>query len=207
MYMSGTMKKLDESFYDRTDVLKISKELLGKILITRFDGKLTAGRIVETEAYAGVGDRACHAFGGKRTARMEAVYGAPGTIYIYICYGMHHLFNVVTNKKDIPHVILIRALEPLEGIDIMLERTGKKQLDFSLARGPGNVSRALGMSKAHSGGNLMTGEIYIGDDGLKYKKDQILITKRIGVESAREDAERLYRFIVKGNSYVSAKRS
>ena len=207
MYMPGTIKKLDESFYDRTDVLKISKELLGKILITRFDGKLTAGRIVETEAYAGVGDRACHAFGGKRTARMEAVYGSPGTIYIYICYGMHHLFNVVTNKKDIPHVILIRALEPLEGIEIMLERTGKKQLDFSLARGPGNVSRALGMTKAHSGGNLLAGDIYIADDGLKYKKDQILITKRIGVESAREDAERLYRFIVKGNPYVSAKKS
>lgn len=207
MYMPGTIKKLDESFYDRPDVLKISQELLGKILVTCFDGKRTSGRIVETEAYAGIGDRACHAFGGKRTARMEAVYGSPGTIYIYICYGMHHLFNIVTNKKYIPHVILIRALEPLEGIDVMLDRTGKEQADYSLARGPGNVSRALGMTKAHSGGNLLSGEIYIADDGWKYKKEQILITKRIGVESAREDAERLYRFIVKGNPYVSARKS
>jgi DNA-3-methyladenine glycosylase len=187
--------------------LKISQELLGKILVTCFDGKRTSGRIVETEAYAGIGDRACHAFGGKRTARMEAVYGSPGTIYVYICYGMHHLFNIVTNKKDIPHVILIRALEPLEGIAVMLERTGKRTADYSLARGPGNVSRALGMTKAHSGGTLLTGNIYIADDGLKYKKDQIHITKRIGVESAREDAERLYRFIVKGNPYVSARKS
>ena len=106
MDMSQTMQKLDESFYNRTDVLKISRELLGKILVTRFDGMLTSGRIVETEAYAGIGDRACHAYGGKRTTRMEAVYGPPGTIYIYICYGIHYLFNVVTNKKDIPHVCL-----------------------------------------------------------------------------------------------------
>ena len=207
MYMAGTMKKLSESFYDRTDVLKISQDLLGKVLITNFSGELTSGRIVETEAYAGVGDRASHAFGGKRTSRMEAVYGPPGTIYIYICYGMHHLFNVVTNKVNTPHAILIRALEPLEGIETMLKRTGKKQADFTLTRGPGNVSRALGMAKEHSGGNLLSGEIFIGDDGLRYKKDQIVITRRIGVEYAREDAERLYRFIVKGSPYVSGKKS
>ncbi|HVU83986.1 MAG TPA: DNA-3-methyladenine glycosylase [Puia sp.] len=201
------MQKLDESFYNRTDVLKISRELLGKILVTRFDGMLTSGRIVETEAYAGTGDRACHAYGGKRTARMEAVYGPPGTIYIYICYGIHYLFNVVTNKKDIPHVILIRALEPLDGKEIMLERTGKKKVDYSLARGPGNVSRALGMTTAHTGGNLLSGGIYIGDDGFEYKKDQILVTKRIGVEYAGEDAERMYRFIVKGSPYVSGRKS
>lgn len=207
MYMTGTMKKLSESFYDRTDVLKISRDLLGKVLITNFSGELTSGRIVETEAYAGVGDRASHAFGGKRTSRMEAVYGPPGTIYIYICYGMHHLFNVVTNKVNTPHAILIRALEPLEGIETMLKRTGKKQADFTLTRGPGNVSRALGMAKEHSGGNLLSREIFIGDDGLRYKKDQIVITRRIGVEYAREDAERLYRFIVKGSPYVSGKKS
>jgi DNA-3-methyladenine glycosylase len=205
--MPGTVKKLDESFYDRTDVLKIARELLGKILITRFDGVYTSGRIVETEAYAGIDDRACHAFGGRRTVRTEAVYGAPGTIYIYICYGMHHLFNVVTNKKEIPHVILIRALEPMKGVSVMLKRTGKPEADYSLTKGPGNMSRALGLSKQHSGGSLLSDEIYIADDGLKYKKDQILITKRIGVESAREDAERLYRFMVRGNPYVSAKKS
>jgi DNA-3-methyladenine glycosylase len=205
--MTGTRKKLGEAFYDRADVLKIARELLGKILVTRFDGVYTSGRIVETEAYAGVGDRASHAFGGKRTARSEAIYGAPGEIYMYICYGMHHLFNVVTNKKDIPHAVLIRSLEPLQGISAMLQRTGKPELDYTLTRGPGNLSRALGLNKQHSGGSLLSDEIYIADDGLKYKKGQILVTKRIGVESAREDAERLYRFIVVGNPYVSARKS
>src|SRR5258706_1466041 len=123
--MSHESQKLDPGFYDRKDVLKIARELLGKILVTRWNGIRSAGRIVETEAYAGINDRACHAFGGRRTARSEDLYGSPGTAYIYVCYGMHHLFNVITNKKDIPHAVLIRALEPLEGVDLMLMRTGK----------------------------------------------------------------------------------
>jgi|SRR5664279_1120316 len=205
--MSPNAQKLDFHFYDRKDVLKIARELLGKILVTRFDGVRTSGRIVETEAYAGVNDRASHAYGGRRTTRSEHLYGSPGSVYIYICYGMHHLFNVITNKKDVPHGVLIRALEPLEGVDRMLLRTGKSQLDFTLTKGPGNMARALGMSKLHNGGNLFSDEIFIEDDGWRYKKDQIGITRRIGVESAREDAELPYRFIVKGNLYVSARKS
>ncbi len=205
--MPGNPKKLDRSFYDRKDVLRIARELLGKILVTQWDGVRSSGRIVETEAYAGEQDRACHAFGGRRTTRSEDLYGAPGSVYIYVCYGMHHLFNVITNKKDIPHAVLIRALEPLEGVEHMLNRTGKPVADYSLTKGPGNLSRAMGMSKLHSGGNLFSEEIYIADDGLRYKKDQVIVTKRIGVESAREDAELPYRFIVKGNPYVSAKKS
>jgi len=200
-------QKLDSGFYDRSDVLKIARELLGKILVTRLDGIRSSGRIVETEAYAGVNDRASHAFGGRRTARSEDLYGSPGSAYIYICYGSHHLFNVITNKKDIPHGVLIRALEPLEGMDQMLIRTSKPFADFTLTKGPGNLSRALGISKLHSGTNLFSVEIFIEDDGLRYKKDQIAITRRIGVESAREDAELPYRFIVKGNPYVSARKS
>jgi DNA-3-methyladenine glycosylase len=200
-------KKLDSHFYDRKDVLKIARELLGKILVTRLNGVRSSGRIVETEAYAGVNDRASHAFGGRRTARSEQLYGSPGTVYMYICYGMHHLFNVITNKKDIPHGVLIRALEPLEGVDQMLLRTGKLHADYTLTKGPGNLSRALGMSKIHDGVNLFSEEIFIEDDGLRYKEDQIGITRRIGVESAREDAELPYRFIVKGNPYVSARKS
>ncbi|HCL82862.1 MAG TPA: DNA-3-methyladenine glycosylase [Chitinophagaceae bacterium] len=205
--MPGNPKKLDRSFYDRKDVLRIARELLGKILVTQWDGVRSSGRIVETEAYAGEQDRACHAFGGRRTTRSEDLYGAPGSVYIYICYGMHHLFNVITNKKDIPHAVLIRALEPLEGVEHMLNRTGKPVADYSLTKGPGNLSRAMGMSKLHSGGNLFSEEIYIADDGLRYKKEQVIVTKRIGVEYAREDAELPYRFIVKGNPYVSAKKS
>jgi DNA-3-methyladenine glycosylase len=205
--MSDEPQKLDSGFYDRSDVLKIARELLGKILVTRLDGIRSSGRIVETEAYAGVNDRASHAFGGRRTVRSEDLYGSPGSAYIYICYGMHHLFNVITNKKDTPHGVLIRALEPLEGVDQMLIRTGKPFADFTLTKGPGNLSRALGISKSHSGTNLFSNEIFIEDDGLRYKKDQIAITRRIGVESAREDAELPYRYIIKGNPYVSARKS
>lgn len=205
--MSRNTQKLDSRFYDRKDVLKIARELLGKILVTQFDGIRSSGRIVETEAYAGINDRASHAFGGRRTNRSEHLYGPPGSIYIYICYGMHHLFNVITNKNDIPHGVLIRALEPLEGVEQMLIRTDKPKADFTLTRGPGNLARALGMTKLHNGKNLFSEEIFIEDDGLRYKKDQIGITSRIGVESAREDAELPYRFIVKGNPYVSARKS
>jgi DNA-3-methyladenine glycosylase len=205
--MQGDLKKLDHSFYDRKNVVQIARDLLGKILVTQFDGIRTSGRIVETEAYNGVGDRASHAFGGRRTTRSEHLYGSPGSVYIYICYGMHHLFNVVTNKKDIPHAILIRALEPMEGIDYMLKRTRKPVADYTLTKGPGNLARALGISKMNTGGSLFSEEIFIEDDGLRYKKDQIVITHRIGVEYAGTDAELPYRFIVKGNPNVSAKKS
>jgi DNA-3-methyladenine glycosylase len=205
--MPGNLKKLDHSFYDRKNVVQIARELLGKILVTQFDGIRTSGRIVETEAYNGVVDRASHAFGGRRTARTEHIFGGPGTVYVYIVYGLHYLFNVVTNKKDTPHAILIRALEPLEGADYMLKRVGKPKADFTLTKGPGNLARAMGISKIHTGGNLFSEEIFIEDDGLRYKKDQIVITHRIGVDYAGTDAELPYRFIVKGNPYVSAKKS
>ena len=205
--MNSNVIKLDHNFYDRKNVVQIARDLLGKILVTQFDGIRSTGRIVETEAYNGVNDRASHAFGGRRTSRSEHLYSGPGTAYVYICYGMHHLFNVTTNKKDVPHAVLIRALEPLEGIDQMLKRTGKPIADFTITKGPGNLSRAMGMSKKHTGQNLLSEEIFIEDDGFRYKKNQMLATKRIGVEYALEDAELPYRFIVRGNPYVSAKKA
>lgn len=205
--MPDELKRLDRNFYNRNDVVKIARDLLGKILVTQINGIRTSGRIVETEAYKGVTDRASHAFGGRRTARTQHIYGDAGTIYVYVCYGMHHLFNVVTNKKDIPHAVLIRALDPIQGINDMLLRTGKPLADYTLTKGPGNLARAMGLSKINTGGNLFSEEIFIEDDGLRYKKEQVLITKRIGVKYAREDAELPYRFIVKGNPYVSAKKS
>jgi DNA-3-methyladenine glycosylase len=207
LYMSGNLKKLNHAFYNRKDVVRIAKELLGKILVTQFDSVRSSGRIVETEAYKGVNDRASHAFGGRRTARSEHLYGEPGTVYIYISYGMHHLFNVITNKKDTPHGVLIRALEPIDGVENMLSRTGKPFADYTLTKGPGNLARAMGISKIYNGGNLFSDKIFIEDDGMRYKSNQIVVTKRIGVESAQEDAELPYRFIVKGNPYVSAKKS
>jgi DNA-3-methyladenine glycosylase (3mg) len=197
------MKKLPLNFYERTDVVVIAKDLLGKILVTDFDGSVTAGRIVETEAYVALVDKASHSFAGKRTNRNEHMYAHPGTAYVYICYGMHQMFNVVTNKKNIPDAVLIRALEPLQGVDLMLTRTHKPTLDKTLTRGPGNVGKAMGISKQHSGLHLMDDTIYIMDDGTRYRKNEIGISKRIGVDGAGMDAFLPYRFYVRGNKFVS----
>jgi DNA-3-methyladenine glycosylase len=200
------MKKLDTGFYNRADVVKIAKELIGKVLVTQLAGIITSGRIVETEAYAGAIDRASHAFGGRRTNRTEVMFKAGGTAYVYLCYGIHHLFNVVTNQKDIPHAVLIRAVDPIQGINAMLERTGKKRADYTLTKGPGNVSKALGIHTGHTGWNLLEDEIYIAADDFVANKKDIIATPRIGVDYAGEDAKLPYRFILKNNPYVSGKK-
>lgn len=199
------MKKVPLSFYNRKDVVQIARELLGKIIVTNFNGMITSGRIVETEAYVGIIDKASHSFAGKRTARNEHMYCAAGTAYIYICYGMHQMFNIVTNEKEIPDAVLIRSVEPLKGIDIMLKRTNKKTLDKTLTRGPGNVGKALGISKEYSGLFLLDEKIYLLNDNYKIENENIRISKRIGVESAGRDALLPYRFYLKGNRYVSGK--
>lgn len=199
------MKKLPLTFYKRKDVVTIARELLGKVIITNFDGVTTSGRIVETEAYVAHVDKASHAFGGRRTAKNEHMYAHAATAYVYICYGMHQMFNIVTNEKDVPDAVLIRAVEPLEGIDIMLERTGKQKPDFTLTKGPGNVGKALGIFKKHSGLHLLDDEIYLVDDGCKLKENEIGTSERIGVASAGADALLPYRFYVRGNKYVSGK--
>jgi len=198
------LRKLAFDFYDREDVVQIARDLIGKIIVTKMDGHLTSGRIVETEAYVAITDRASHSFGGKRTQRNEHMYSTAATSYVYICYGMHHLFNVVTNKANVPDAVLIRAAEPLQGIDIMLKRTGKKKLDNTLTKGPGNLSRALGINKIHSG-ILVTGNtIFLADDNWKAGHvNEIAASKRIGIDSAGDDALLPYRFYVRGNKYVS----
>jgi DNA-3-methyladenine glycosylase len=199
------VKKLAVEFYQRKDVIKIAKELLGKILVTNWKGVITSGRIVECEAYAGVIDKASHAWAGRRTGRNEIMYGEGGYAYVYLCYGIHHLFNVVTNSTEVPHAILVRALDPIDGIEKMLQRTDKKKLDHTLTRGPGNVSKALGILTKHSGLSLLGDKIFIGDDGGKYSKKEIASSPRIGVEYAGNDALLPYRFYVKGNPFVSGK--
>lgn len=194
---------LPESFYTRKDVVKIAKELLGKVLVTRFDGVLTSGIIVETEAYAGHSDKASHASGGRRTRRTEIMYGQGGTAYVYLCYGIHHLFNVVTNVQDVPHAVLIRGVEPLEGIDMMLARRRKEVLSASLTAGPGALSVALGIHTSHSGLSLLGPEIWIEDRGIKMAAKDIVTGTRVGVAYAQEDALLPYRFSVKDNKYVS----
>jgi DNA-3-methyladenine glycosylase len=198
------MKKLPVQFYERPNVVAIARELIGKIIVTKLGGVTTSGRIVETEAYFGLTDRASHSYGGRRTARNEHMYAKAGTAYVYICYGMHHLFNVVTNKKDIPDAVLIRAVEPIKGIDQMLKRTGKKIFDNSLTRGPGNAAKALGISKDHSGLDLLKNEIFIAEDDHVLDKKLIGISRRIGVESSGEAALLPYRFYIRGNKFVSS---
>ncbi|MDP9230501.1 MAG: DNA-3-methyladenine glycosylase [Bacteroidota bacterium] len=197
------MKKLPISFYQRNDVLQIARELLGKIIVTKWRGAITSGRIVECEAYAGVTDKASHAAGGRRTNRTEVMYRKGGTVYVYLCYGIHQMFNIVTNATGTPHAILIRAIEPLQGINKMLKRTGKIKLDSTLTRGPGNMGRALGIHTSHTGLSLLSDKIFIADDGFIYDDDEIKTSKRIGVDYAAEDALLAYRFYVKGNVFVS----
>lgn len=199
------MKKLPVSFYQRENILQIAKELVGKVLVTNWNGKVTSGRIVELEAYNGIIDRASHAFGGRRTNRTEIMYAHGGVAYVYLCYGIHHLFNVVTHSKDVPHAILIRAIEPIEGIAEMLVRTRKKKADYTLTKGPGNVAKALGIVTAHSGYSLRSKELFIADDGFVVAAKQLRSTARIGVDYAGDDALLPYRFYLKDNLYVSGK--
>ena len=194
---------LPSSFYEREDVVKVSRELIGKVLVTVFNGICTSGMIVGTEAYAGITDKASHASGGRRTPRTEVMYRHGGVGYVYLCYGIHHLFNVVTNIKNMPHAVLIRAVEPLEGIAAMLERRGKKELKPSLTSGPGALSQALGIAIRHTGVLLSGPKIYIEDRGILIEKKNIIATTRVGVAYAMDDALRPYRFLLKDNPYVS----
>lgn len=199
------LKRLPPSFYQRKNVLQIAKELLGKVIVTKWGNIITSARIVETEAYAGKTDKASHAHGGRRTGRNEIMYAEGGVAYVYLCYGIHHLFNVVTNKDEIPHAILIRAGEPVTGVEEMLRRTGKKKPDNSLTRGPGNLSKALGIYTRHSCISLLDDSLFIADDGFVYKKKEIAVSPRIGVDYAGDDALLPYRFFIKGNPFVSGK--
>ena len=198
------MRKLPLSFYIKNDVLKISTDLLGKVLVTNWDGEYTSGRIVETEAYAGETDKASHASKG-RTARTEVMFNEGGRAYVYLCYGVHQMFNVVTNKQGVPDAVLIRAVEPIAGINIMLKRTGKKKLDETLTRGPGNVGKAFGFHTSQCGLLLTSDELYIADDGFQVTKEMIGSSPRIGVDYAGKHAEWHHRFFLKGNKFVSGK--
>jgi DNA-3-methyladenine glycosylase len=198
--------KLPLAFYRQKNVCVVARALIGKILVSSFNKIITAGRIVETEAYNGAVDKASHAWGGRRTNRTEIMYAPGGVSYVYLCYGIHHLFNVVTNVADVPHAVLIRGVEPLRGIEHMLQRTGKQKPDNTLTRGPGNVSKAMGIYTQHTGMDLLGDELFIVDDGFSIKPSQIIVTPRIGVDYAGKDAQLPYRFIVKDNPYVSGKK-
>jgi DNA-3-methyladenine glycosylase len=189
-------KKLSPEFYQRDDVLQIAEELIGKFLVTNIDGTITSGMIAEVEAYNGVIDKASHAYNNRRTKRNEVMYGEGGVSYVYLCYGIHQLFNVVTNIKDIPHAILIRAIVPTDGIDKILYRR-KQKLNKKTADGPGTLSTALGIKTEHSGLPLIGNKIWIEDRGVKFNKKDIVTSPRIGVDYAGEDAKLPYRYRLK----------
>ena len=197
------MTTLTRRFYTRPDVVQIARDLLGKQIFTRIDGIITSGIICDTEAYAGTTDRASHACGGRRPGRTEGMYALGGTAYVYLCYGMHSLFNIVTNLQDIPHAVLIRGIVPVDGIDVMLSRSGKVKLTKDSGIGPGKVSKLLGIHYSHSGLDLVTNKenrmapaIWIEDKEIKIDSGKILTGPRIGVEYAGEDALLPYRFSV-----------
>lgn len=199
------MSILPKSFYTRTDVLRVSKDLLGKLLVTKFEDVLTAGTIVETEAYRAPDDKACHAYQNKRTPRTEVMFHEGGCAYVYICYGIHHLFNVVSGEKNMAHVILIRGIEPIKGIDHMMKRRGFDQLKRTLTAGPGSLGKALGIKSAHSGVSLLDkkSKIWIEDQGLEIKENEILSGPRVGMSTAEECAHWPWRFRIKNNKWSS----
>ncbi|MFN3402521.1 MAG: DNA-3-methyladenine glycosylase [Cytophagaceae bacterium] len=197
------MTKLPVDFYLREDVLQISKELLGKVLYTKIGGQITAGIIVETEAYKAPEDKASHAFGNRRTPRTEPFYKAGGISYVYLCYGIHHLFNIVTNQENIPHAVLIRAVEPVEGMEVMMARRKKSKLVPELTAGPGALTMAMGINSEHNMLKLTGNKIWLEDQGVIVKSSEIIASPRVGVAYAMEYAAKPWRFRIKDNMWTS----
>ena len=195
--------KLAGSYYHNDDVVAISRDLLGKYLFTCLDGVISGGYIVETEAYKGIIDRASHAFGNRKTPRTQTMFMQGGITYVYLCYGIHEMLNIVTSAEGQPHAILIRAIEPTEGLETMLQRRKMENLKPNITSGPGSVAKALGISRAINAVSLQSDIIWIEDRGLTFTDDIIAAVPRVGVDYAGEDALLPYRFYVKGNPYVS----
>jgi DNA-3-methyladenine glycosylase len=195
-------KKIELSWYQNEDVTLMAKQLLGKILCTQIEGVLTKGIIVETEAYSGHDDMACHANNQKKTKRNQVMFSSGGRAYIYLCYGIHYLTNIVTNKEGSADAVLIRAIQPIEGTENMLKRRNMKKLEKRLTAGPGVLSKALGISMLQYGTLLNGSEIWI-EEGQYVDDPDIISTTRIGVEYAGKDALKPWRFYLKENAWVS----
>lgn len=188
------MKKLPLSYFQTEDTLRISRDLLGKYLVSNIGHQMTSGMIIETEAYLGIEDRASHAYKGRKTTRTKIMYLPGGHCYVYLCYGLHYLLNIVTHKAGEPHAILIRALKPCEGIEVMLKRRHMEKLNPRLTSGPGTVSQALGVTTKQSGEPLGN-NLWIEDRGIK--PSTIITSPRVGIEYAKEHALLPYRFQMK----------
>jgi DNA-3-methyladenine glycosylase len=199
------MPVLPYSFYTKQDVVQVAKDLLGKYLVTHFDGQMTTGKIVETEAYRAPDDRACHAFGNRRTARTEVMFAEGGRAYVYLCYGIHHLFNVVTGPEGMAHAVLIRAVQPIDNVELMLARRGMDKPHPKLTAGPGALTQALGIHTSQSGLSLLdtAGPLWLEDRGEVILEENIIASPRVGVAYAKECAAWPWRFRIKGSAWTS----
>ena len=193
---------LPENFYQRTDVVKIARELLGKVLVTKVAGVVTSGMIVETEAYSWK-ERGCHAYEARKTQRNAIMFEKGGYAYVYLCYGMHNLFNVVTNKNGVAEAVLVRAIEPVHGVNEMELRRGTLANKFHLTSGPGKLTKALGIDRKLNGKFLLDNEVWIEDTEEKISAGNIEASARIGIDYAGEDAKLPWRFTIKGNKWIS----
>ena len=199
------MNKLPREFYTRPDVLEVARDLLGKkLVVPSRNGSRVAGLIVETEAYRGPQDRASHAYNGRRTRRTETMYGVGGTAYVYFVYGMYNQFNVVTNVTDFPHAVLVRAVEPVEGLDIVRRRrTGRSE--YELTSGPGRLCLAMGIDRRLDNADLLGNRVWI-EDGISISPRQIARGPRVGIDYAEEWVTKPWRFWVRDNPFVSRVR-
>ena len=199
------MARLKRSFFTRSGVCVISRELLGMHLFTRsVKGQVTGGIIVETEAYGGADDRASHAYNNRRTGRTEVMFHKGGVAYVYLCYGMHYLFNVVTAEEGVPHAVLVRAVEPTHGIKAMLKRRGHERAGRNLSAGPGRLTSALGINSTHNGLSLLGSRVWIEDRKGRSAPDfRVDSGPRVGVDYAGSDAGRPWRFRLRGSGWVS----
>ncbi|MFN2516562.1 MAG: DNA-3-methyladenine glycosylase [Pyrinomonadaceae bacterium] len=199
---SPSYQKLPRQFYTRSNVLTVARELLGRVLVVPTkNGRRVSGMIVETEAYRGPKDRASHAYGARRTNRTETMYQTGGVAYVYFVYGMYYQFNVVTNVEDIPHAILIRGLEPAEGIDFMRQRR-RRQPDHNLTNGPGKLCIALGINRELDRADLLGDKVWL-EEGVTIPRSRIVSGPRIGIDYAAEWVDKPWRFWVKDNPHVS----
>ena len=195
--------RLGRDFYARADTLRVARELLGKrLVVPTAAGERASGRIVETEAYLGAEDRAAHSYGGRRTRRTETMYAVGGTAYVFFVYGMHHQFNVVTGPEGLPHAVLVRAVEPEEGVELMRARRPVAK-ERELSSGPGKLCRALGLDLSFDGEDLTGSRVWLEETGVEYGPGEVASGPRIGVDYAGEDALKPWRFWVAGNAYVS----
>lgn len=194
------MQKLPRDFYAR-DAQAVVKDLLGKVLVTRLPEGEASGIIVECEAYLGTTDKAAHSFSGRRTKRNEVLFGPPGHAYVYLIYGMYHCFNVVVGEKENPQAVLVRALEPLSGLELMAERRKNAEKKL-LTSGPGRLAQALGITRELNGADLLADAVFIVE-GSSIEPGEIVARPRIGVDYAEEWAEKPLRYYIRDNPFVS----